>query len=162
MLPILYLLIPFTYGKDANHDGRIHENEEIIRLCDEFLRRPDIADISKRYLEIDAIVSENEKIILKCSEKISECETDIKHYEKRISELNETFNEVSAEENILCEYFEEELKLGFVLENENKSVSQLADESLKALSTGDDKKSIQEISERLERVFWRRNTRYIR
>ncbi|MBP1564553.1 MAG: hypothetical protein J6A58_02205 [Oscillospiraceae bacterium] len=134
-------------------EKRIHENEEIIRLCDEFLSRPDIADISKRYLEIDAIVSENEKIILKCSEKISECETDIKHYEKRISELNETFNEVSAEENILCEYFKEELKLGFVLENENKSVSQLADESLKALSTGDDKKSIQEISERLERVF---------
>lgn len=134
-------------------EKKLHENKEIVRLCDEFLSRPDIADISKRYQEIDTIIEQNENIILECSKKISECETDIKHYGTRISELNEKSDAVSAEEKILCEYFEEELRLGFVLEIENKPVNQLADEAAGVLNPGDEKKSIQEITERLERIF---------
>lgn len=137
--------------KAINRD--IHEYTETIRLCNEFLENPEIADKANRAKEIDDSINELNKQIKECSEKVIICDNDIKHYRKEQSDLKSKLENLIAEKITLEEYFKEELELGFVFNDQNSSLKKNAETALKIVADEDSKRSIQEISNRLERVY---------
>ncbi len=131
----------------------IHEYTETIRLCDEFLENPETADKAKRAREIDNSIEELNKQIVEYSEKVTRYDNDIKHYSEKQSDLKSELENLIAEEVTLEKYFKEELELGFVINDQNLSLKKNAETALKIIAEEDSKRSIQEISSRLERVY---------
>ncbi len=133
--------------------NNIHDTEEVIRLCNEFLNREDIAEKVQRVQEIADSLKRLDEEIRNCIAKITRYETDTEHYTKSISGLKSALEKLTSEETVLSSYYKEELELGFVIDYGDITLKQSAQQAVKLVTSGDEKKGITEITERLSKVF---------
>jgi len=133
--------------------GRIHDDEETIRLCDEFLNNSENISRKKRAVELAVIIEKAEKAI-------SESEKDAAGYRERISILsgqleteNGRLSECEAAEKKLFDIFTEELRLGF-----NEISSEITPEKActvieREMPENEKQRSMSEIQERLSDMY---------
>ena len=135
----------------------IHEHNETIRLCEEFLNAPENIDKSKRVMEIDEALNDLKADVEKHKTTIIQCETNLKHYNGTEADLKSKLENLIAEEIKFYNNFKEELELKFVFDNQGISEKKYAEMSLNLISDEVKKKSIPEISDKLLSVY-RQNT----
>ncbi len=138
--------------------GRIHADEETIRLCDEFLNDPENINKKERAVVLAALILNSENII-----KESECNSA--GYKERIRLVSEQLENDSIklsvyeeDERKLLEIFIEELKLGF-----NNIDTELSPEKAcimidREMPENEKQKSLSEIQERLSDLYRKHST----
>lgn len=136
----------------------IHENEEIIRLCTEFLESPENIDAAKRADEIIELIEASEGKINGHNDTISKAELEKQYASAYLEDITEELTALIEQENKLAAIFKEELDLGFVIRADGNTLKQCAEISKKEISEGDDKREISVIQDRLETAFQGHNT----
>ena len=136
----------------------IHENEEIIRLCTEFLERPENTDVAKRADELIELIKASERKISDHEKTISNAELEKQYVSAYLEDIIKELTALIEQENKLAAVFKEELDLGFVIKADEKTLKQCAEMSKAEISAGDDKREISVIQDRLEKAFLGHNT----
>lgn len=131
----------------------IHEHNDTIRLCNEFLNAPENIDRSKRVQEINNALDELKDNIEKYKENIIHCKTNLERYNEAKTDLKTKLENLIVDETKLYNNFKEELDQGFVFEHSSISDKEYAEKSLKLISDEAKKKSMAEISDKLQNVF---------
>lgn len=131
----------------------IHECEEIIRLCDEFLNRPENVDIAKRADELNKYIEKTEKDLYDVKEQIALLKDNIERNSKELKKIEELYWNYQKTENTLEKYFKEECDLGFVINDKNLTVNQAAKHAVKLVSDAEKAKEIGTVQTGLTKVF---------
>ena len=128
---------------------RIRQYRAEIDNYQKFLDSSGSIDKIQRYEEISLQIQNFENDCQEYQSKITESRTKIEIYKEEIAEKETSLNRLSEETNILSQYFDEELTLGFVFDKENKSLSECAEMARNVVSEGDEMKNTSDMSIRL-------------
>lgn len=131
----------------------VHGYEEAIRLCDDFLTRPENIDTARRVAEIISEISIAEDNrdnaitnIAKCDSKIESCSEQLEKSENNLRKLIE-------EETLLAKYLTEEYRLGLVIEDKELMLTQYAEIAEKSIYKEDVSKDMVQIQNSLIDAF---------
>lgn len=139
-------------------EAAIHESEEIIRLCSEYLESPENIDISKRSDELDNLISSSKDKITDYKDIIKGENTNIKYARHYLENIIDELTALIEQENKLSAIFKEELDLGFVIKADGLTVKQYAEKARSEVAQGDEKRELSVIQARLLDVFQKHNT----
>lgn len=108
-------------------ENSIHGYEETVRLCDEFLDRPENIDIAKRAAEIYKEIQIAEENAADAKDMISRCEVLIEEYSRQLNRSKEKVSKLIEEETLLANYLMDEYHLGLVIEDKELTSAQCAE-----------------------------------
>lgn len=137
--------------------NNIHEHNDTIRLCNEFLNAPENMDRSKRVQEINNALDKLNADVEEYKKNIIQCSTNIEHYNDTKTELKAQLEKLIIDENKLYNIFKEELDLGFVFNDNSISEKKYAEMSLKLIPDEARRKSMAEMNDKLQNVFRQHN-----
>ena len=141
-----------------NIKATIHESEEIIRLCTEYLESPENIDIFKQSDKLDTLIQKSKDSIKELEKTIEKENTNIKYAEHYLANIIDDLTALIEQENKLSAIFKEELDLGFVIKADGLTVKQCAEKARSEIAQGDDKKELSVIQARLLDIFQKHNT----
>lgn len=136
-----------------NINGEIHGFEEVIRLCDEFLNRPENADIAKRAIELDEEIKSVSEKISDAKDTISTCKATVLHLSEQLEKSKEKVQKLIEDETITASYFKEECRLGFVIEDSSLTLGQCAEIAEKSVSSEDKSEEPSKLQQDLNNAF---------
>ncbi len=138
------------FGKELDElENRMAQYRLTITLCDQFLNAPENIDRSHRIDDIRQQLILLEKDKKNSDDNIVRFKERITHIQDNLTKIQQNLQTIAEQEKLLAEYFSEELELGFVMSKENKTLKDCAEKSVLLVSAGDDRKSINDISQRL-------------
>ena len=134
-------------------ENSIHGYEETIRLCDDFLERPENRDTAKRAAEIYEEIKTAEETVTTAKDTISKCEVLIEEHSKQLDKSKEKLGKLIEEETLLANYLMEEYRLGLVIEDKELTLAQCAEIAEKSVPEEYRDKSLGNIQNSLRRTF---------
>ena len=134
-------------------ENSIHGYEETIRLCNEFLDRPENRDTAKRAAEIYKEIQTAEKNVTDAKNTISKCEALIEEHSKQLNKSKEKLSKLIEEETLLANYLMEEYRLGLVIEDKELTSAQCAERAEKSVPEEYRGKSLVDIQNSLQKTF---------
>ncbi len=134
-------------------EREIHNNEEVIRLCDDFLNRPENVNIAKRASEIKGEIENSRKNIDDYKQIKVRCETKIENSNNQLEQAKNQLAKLIDEEEIAAKYFKEECELWLVITDRNLTLLQCAEYAQKSVASADMEKGPNTIQSRLAKIF---------
>jgi len=132
---------------------RIHEYEETVRLCDEFLNNPENINRKKRAVELAELIDKSEKIIAESEKKAAGCTERIRILSEQLETEKGRLSESEAAEQKLLDIFLEELRLGFNDISSDISPEKACTVIERGMSDNEKQRSLSEIQERLSDIY---------
>ncbi len=129
-------LLDMKHIKDS-----IHGYEETIRLCREFLERPENRDIAKRADEIYEGIKAAEDAKEKAKITIEVCKNKIESDSEKLERSKIKLLQLIEEETLLAKYLTEEYNLGLVIDEKELTLMQCVETAEKSVYKEDVKKS---------------------
>ena len=123
--------------------------ENNIRICEEFLNAPENIDRAQKLEKINKKIEKLKVDKKQYDDSILQLRTRIEFYQKEINTLSDKRIRLSEEENTVASYFQEERELGFVFPDNDKTLKQYAEASLKITAEEDKQKNITDIYQKL-------------
>lgn len=131
----------------------VHGYEETIRLCDDFLTRPENIDTARRVAEIISEISSAEDNRDNAKTTIAACDSKIELYSGQLEKSENNLRKIIEEETILAKYFMEEYRLGLVIEDKELTLTQCAEIAEKSVFKEDVTKDVVQIQNSLRDAF---------
>lgn len=132
-----------------NIETSVHGYEETIRLCDEFLNRPENMDIAKRAAEINNEIDTAEDNIENAKIAIEVCKHKIESASGQLEKSENNLRELIEEETLLAKYLTEEYRLGLVIEDKELTLTQCVEIAEKSVFKEDVSRSEKDIQKAL-------------
>lgn len=136
-----------------NIETSVHGYEETIRLCDEFLNRPENMDIAKRAAEINNEIDTAEDNIENAKIAIEVCKHKIESASGQLEKSENNLRELIEEETLLAKYLTEEYRLGLVIEDKELTLTQCVEIAEKSVFKEDVSKDMVQIQNSLIDAF---------
>lgn len=134
-------------------EASVHSYEETIRLCDDFLSRPENIDTARRVAEIISEISSAEDNRDNAKTTIAACDSKIELYSGQLEKSENNLRKLIEEETILAKYFMEEYRLGLVIEDKELTLTQCAEIAEKSVFKEDVTKDVVQIQNSLRDAF---------
>lgn len=141
--------IDFSLLELKSIEASVHGYEETIRLCNEFLERPENIDIAKRAAEIYKEIQTAEDEKKNAESTIIKCRSKIELFSEQLEKSKKILQKLIEEEALLASYLTEEYRLGLVIEDKELTLTQCAEIAEKSISKEDAGKSETEIQKDL-------------
>lgn len=134
-------------------ENSMHGYEETIRLCNEFLDRPENRDTAKRAAEIykEIQTAENKKEEARIT--IEVCRNEIRSTSERLEKSKNNLQKLIEEETLLANYLTEEYRLGLVIEDKELTLAQCAEIAEKSVPEDYRDKSLVNVQNSLHKTF---------
>ncbi|HWQ79424.1 MAG TPA: TIGR02680 family protein [Anaerovoracaceae bacterium] len=146
-------------------DGQWRKAERQIRLCaaeigqiEEYLNRPENKERAERLEKVIAGLKAKNGVITSNREAIARLEEKISLRSEEIDSLRGNVTNSIEKENTVRSYFQEELELKYVIAQENKTISECAEEAAGCIRENDKHKTVGEIVASLYRVYQQHNS----
>lgn len=128
-----------------------------IQQCEEYLNRPDIVEKANRLKTLREELRNMETKMTSIDKEMAVLNDRLEHLTNEEPEQKSLLQQKIAHETLLRSYFEEELSLKLVIEQENKALSDCAGEAVGLLREGDKDKSPSEMFQSLYLAYQRHN-----
>ncbi|MGN0639174.1 MAG: TIGR02680 family protein [Huintestinicola sp.] len=134
-------------------NNAVHRYSETIRLCNEFLSRPENVDIAEKVSKLSEMITQLKGNIEESNKIILKNEANNKHYKEQLEKAKERLTALIEKENRLAGYFKEECELGLVITEHELTLKQCAERAVMLADKSDMEKGIVSIQERLNNVY---------
>lgn len=140
----------------VNREINVYKAE--IKKIEEFLNSPENIEIARKLESIKKDLEEKMKKTIDNGTYIAVLDSEITGKQKEIGELKIKIIDIIKREEKLRKYYQEELELGLILKQGNKSIDECTVEAMACIRENDKNKSIGDIVAALHRIYQQHNS----